>query len=142
MATATARKRAENVMAKIIATTPLASPAKRCSLGGTPPGRSAARSPRVRKSRQLMTAQVPAKIPAKVAWRLRMPQQVLPTPQGADGALVQFEDNWRPRRARRKSEVGRFAARRRAEPFVAFPRRRRAAAFAAVWVPLKSAATS
>jgi hypothetical protein len=27
-----------------------------------------------------------------------MPQQVLPTPQGSAGALVQFEDNWRRRR--------------------------------------------
>src|SRR5262245_31750633 len=35
-----------------------------------------------------------------------MPQQVLPTPQGSAGALVQFEDNWRPRRP---CKVGRLA---------------------------------
>jgi len=118
MATAMARKMAENVMAKNTATTPLSSPARRCSLGGTPAGLSAARSPRVRKSRKFTTAQVPQR--SKVASGLRMPQQVLPTPQGADVAVVQFEDNWRPRRARRANQGGgAVCGRRRAEPFVA-----------------------
>src|SRR5262245_19970266 len=94
MTTAPASKMAENAMAKITATTPLLASARRLSLGGTPFGSSVARSAGERKSRKLMTAQVPAKIPAKPP-ELTLPQQVLPTPQGAEVALVQFEDNCR-----------------------------------------------
>jgi len=47
-------------------------------------------------------------------------RQVLPTPQGADVAFVQFEDNWRPRHARRANRGGgAVCGRRRAEAFVA-----------------------